>query len=133
MRAKQTTRSKEEHVLYLGDWVFHVGPTFIETPFGTEIKDVDLHFYGERLTEALEHQADVTPLANWELYRLQPGGLENYLKESNCLIISDVEAKCFHLYPSFFDRARRENRVVTFPDRLNVIKEWIHSGGGMMM
>lgn len=133
MRAKQVVRLKEEHVLYLGDWVFHVGPTFIETPFGTETKDADLHFYGERLTEALEQQADVTPLANWEIYRLQPGGLEEYLKESNCLIISDVEAKCFHLYPSFFDRARRENRIVTFPDRLKVIKEWIHNGGGMMM
>ncbi|MGN6352998.1 MAG: glutamine amidotransferase [Parafilimonas sp.] len=133
MRAKQVIRSKEAHVLYLGDWVFHVGPTFIETPFGTETKDADLHFYGERLTEALEQQADVTPLANWEIYRLQPGGLEDYLKASNCLIISDVEAKCFHLYPSFFDRARRENRIVTFPDRLKVIKEWIHGGGGMMM
>lgn len=133
MRAKKDFRSKDEHVLYLGDWVFHVGPTFIETPFGTETKDADLHFYGERLTEALEHHVDVTPLANWELYRLEPGKLEEYLEQSVSLIISDVEAKCFHLYPSFFDRARRENKVVTFPDRLNVIKEWIGDGGGMMM
>ena len=133
MRAKQVVRTKEEHVLYLGDWVFHVGPTFIETPFGTETKDADLHFYGERLTEALEQEADVTPLSNWELYRLEPGKLETYLEQSAVLIISDVEAKCFHLYPSFFDRARRENKVVTFPDRLQVIKEWIRGGGGMMM
>jgi uncharacterized membrane protein len=133
MRAKREIRSKEEHVLYLGDWVFHVGPTFIETPFGTETKDADLHFYGERLTEALERQVDVTPLANWELYRLEPGKLEEYLEQSTCLIISDVEAKCFHLYPSFFDRARRENKVTTFPDRLVSIKNWINNGGGMMM
>ncbi len=133
MRAKQIVRTKEEHILYLGDWVFHVGPTFIETPFGTETKDADLHFYGQRLTEALEEKADVTPLANWEIYRLEPGGLENYLDSSQCLIISDVEAKCFHLFPSFFDRARRENRIMTFPDRLNIIKEWIHNGGGLMM
>jgi len=133
MRAKTLIRTKEEHVLYLGDWVFHVGPTFIETPFGTETKDADLHFYGERLTEALEHQAVVTPLSNWELYRLEPGRLEAYLDQSACLIISDVEAKCFHLYPSFFDRARRERRIVTFPDRLEVIKDWIRDGGGMMM
>ncbi|WP_018628634.1 glutamine amidotransferase [Niabella aurantiaca] len=133
MRAKQVVRTKEEHVLYLGDWVFHVGPTFIETPFGTETKDADLHFYGERLTEALEQQADVTPLSNWELYRLEPGKLEAYLQGSEALIISDVEAKCFHLYPSFFDRARREKKIVTFPDRIAVIKEWIQSGGGLMM
>jgi uncharacterized membrane protein len=133
MRAKKEFRSKDEHVLYVGDWVFHLGPMFIETPFGSETKDADLHFYGERLTEALEHLVDVTPLANWELYRLEPGKLEEFLKQSVCLIISDVEAKCFHLYPGFFDRARRENRVVTFPDRLNVIKEWINNGGGLMM
>lgn len=133
MRAKTLVRTKEEHVLYLGDWVFHVGPTFIETPFGTETKDADLHFYGERLTEALEHQADVTPLSNWELYRLEPGKLEAYLDHSACLIISDVEAKCFHLYPNFFDRARREQKIVTFPDRLDLIKNWIKDGGGMMM
>lgn len=133
MRAKQVVRTRDAHVLYLGDWVFHVGPTFIETPFGTETKDADLHFYGERLTEALEQQADVTPLSNWELYRLEPGRLEAYLQESDALIISDVEAKCFHLYPSFFDRARRDHKIVTFPDRIQVIKEWIYNGGGMMM
>jgi uncharacterized membrane protein len=133
MRAKKEIRTKDKHVLYLGDWVFHLGPVFIETPFGTETKDADLHFYGERLAEALEHTADVTALSNWELYRLQPGKLEEYLDQSETLIISDVEAKCFHLYPSFFDRARRENRVVTFPDRLKVINEWIRNGGGLMM
>lgn len=133
MGTKKEIRTKSEHVLYLGDWVFHLGPTFIETPFGTETKDADLHFYGERLTEALEHVADVTTLANWELYRLAPGKLEAFLEESASLIISDVEAKCFHLYPSFFDRSRRENRVVTFPDRLTLIKEWIRDGGGLMM
>lgn len=133
MRAKQMVRTKDKHVLYLGDWVFHLGPVFIETPFGTETKDADLHFYGERLAEALEQEADVTPLSNWELYRLQPGKLEEYLEQSQSLIISDVEAKCFHLYPSFFDRARREQKIVTFPDRLNSIKEWIYGGGGLMM
>ena len=124
---------KGNHVLYLGDWVFHIGPMFIETPFGSETKDADLHFYGKRLVEAISTIADVTSMANWELYRLEPGKLEEYLKDSKVLIISDVEAKCFHLYPSFFDRARRENRVVTFPDRLNSIKEWIGNGGGLLM
>ena len=133
MRAKSIIRTKAEHVLYLGDWVFHVGPTFIETPFGTETKDADMHFYGEKMTEALEQEVDVTPLSNWELYRLEPGKLESYLDESVALVISDVEAKCFHLYPSFFDRARREQRVVTFPDRLMAIKNWIDNGGGLMM
>jgi uncharacterized membrane protein len=55
------------------------------------------------------------------------------LDRSTALVISDVEAKCFHLYPTFFDRARREQRVVKFPDRLEAIKAWIHAGGGLMM
>jgi uncharacterized membrane protein len=133
LRTKDSASPAGEHVLYLGDWVFHLGPTFIETPFGTETKDADLHFYGERLAEALEPVADVTSLANWELYRLAPGRLEEYLDRSVGMIISDVEAKCFHLYPNFFDRAKRENRVVTFPDRLDLIKDWIYDGGGLMM
>ena len=39
---KKKIKSSKNHVLYLGDWVFHVGPVFIETPFGMETKDADL-------------------------------------------------------------------------------------------
>ncbi|SEL56213.1 Uncharacterized membrane protein [Chitinophaga rupis] len=130
---KQTTDVKREHILYLGDWVFSVGPLFIETPFGTETKDADLHFYGKRLVKAIDPVVDVTSMANWELYRMQPGRLEEILNTSTGLIISDVEAKCFHLFPSFFDRAQRKDTVVTFPDRLTTIKNWIADGGGLLM
>lgn len=133
MQTKKGTAGTGAPVLYLGDWVFHVGPTFIETPFGTETKDADLHFYGSRLVEALEPEADVTSLANWELYRLAPGKLDEMLEQSAALIVSDVEARCFHLYPNFFDRSRREQNVVSFPDRLAILKGWIEAGGGMMM
>jgi uncharacterized membrane protein len=124
---------QRKHILYLGDWVFHIGPIFVETPFGMETKDSDLHFYGSRLVQALEPEAEVTCMANWELYRLDPGRLEKILERSSTLIISDVEAKCFHLFPSFFDRSRRENKVITFPDRLKAVKKWIGEGGGLMM
>jgi len=70
-------RSKKRHVLYLGDWVFHMGPTFVETPFNVvETKDADLHFYGHRLARALRPKAELTCLSNWELYRLKPGEFE---------------------------------------------------------
>lgn len=129
----KNTDLQSEHVLYLGDWVFHIGPVFIETPFGIETKDADLHFYGKRLVEAIQPVAETTCMANWELYRLEPGRLEKILERSAALIISDVEAKCFHLYPNFFDRSQRENRVITFPDRLVSVKNWIKNGGGLMM
>jgi uncharacterized membrane protein len=120
-------------ILYLGDWVFHVGPTFIETPFGTETKDCDLHFYGRRLADALKPNAELTCLANWELYRLKRGEFERHLNASKAIIVSDVEAKCFHLYPEFFDRGARKNEVLTCPDRLDFLKQWIRDGGGLMM
>lgn len=124
---------KKPHVCYFGDWVFHVGPMFIETPFGQEWKDCDLHFYGQRLKQALEPAAELTCLANWELYRLRPGEFEKHVSGSEAVIISDVEAKCFHLMPDFFDRSRRTGRVETYPDRLDFLKEWVHQGGGLMM
>lgn len=130
---KNTQSNLPDHVLYLGDWVFHVGPIFIETPFGVETKDADLHFYGSRLVEALEPKAELTCMANWELYRLEPGRLEQILNRSAAIIISDVEAKCFHLYPNFFDRSRRENKVITFPDRLDAVKNFMAKGGGLLM
>src|SRR5918993_1853706 len=128
-----STTPTRPHVLYLGDWVFHVGPVFIETPFALETKDCDLHFYGQRLADALGKEADLTTLANWQLYRLPPGRLEEHVDRSAAVIISDVEAKCFHLYPSFFDRSRRETRVISFPDRLEAVKSWVKGGGGLMM
>ncbi|HPP29148.1 MAG TPA: glutamine amidotransferase [Phycisphaerae bacterium] len=122
------------HVWYAGDWVFLMGPTFVETPFNTtETKDCELRFYGRRLAEALQPVAEVTCTANWDLYRMEPGKLEEYLQRSAVMIVSDVEAKCFHLYPAFFDRARLNKEVVTFPDRLVSLKNWVHDGGGLMM
>ncbi len=35
--------------------------------------------------------------------------------------------------PSFFDRAQRKDTVVTFPDRLTTVKNWIADGGGLLM
>jgi len=125
---------RKPHVLYLGDWVFHIGPMFVETPFNVvETKDCDLHFYGQRLARALEPKAELTCLANWELYRLRPGRFEELVAKSAAVIVSDVEAKCFHLYPDFFDRSKRTGRVETYPDRLEYLKDWVARGSGLMM
>ncbi len=126
-------RAVKPHVLYLGDWVFHTGPTFIESPFYKEIKDADLHFYGQRLADALSPKAELTCLSNWQLYRLRPGELEKQMGRSAALIVSDVEAKCFNLYPTFFDRSQRTGQVKTYPDRLKAMLRWVRGGGGLMM
>ncbi len=125
---------KKPHILYLGDWVFHFGPTFVETPFNVvETKDCDMHFYGQRLRDALEPTAELTCLANWQLYRLGQGEFEQYVDKSKAVIVSDVEAKCFHLRPEFFDRSKRTGKAITYPDRLERLKNYIRRGGGLMM
>jgi hypothetical protein len=110
------TTTDRPHAWYLGDWVFLIGPTFVETPFNAvETKDCELRFYGQRFENAFEAVTDLICTPNWNLYRLEPGGLEEYLERSAAVTVSDVEAQCFHLYPAFFDRARRQNNIVTFP------------------
>jgi uncharacterized membrane protein len=131
MRKKQADHPG--HILYLGDWAFRAGPVVVNTPFGTEAKSSELVFHGSRLVESIEDRFDVTCMANWELYRLEPCRLEAIMKRSAGLIISDVEAKSFHLYPGFFERSRREARVVTYPDRLTAVREWTKAGGGLLM
>ncbi len=132
--AKRKARRTKPHVLYLGDWVFHMGPTFVETPFNVvETKDCDLHFYGRRLADALAPRAALTCLSNWELYRLRPGEFESLVGKSKAVIVSDVEAKCFQLYPDFFNRSARTGQVETYPDRLDFLKGWMAEGGGLMM
>ncbi len=126
-------KRRELSVLYVGDWVFHTGPEFVESPFYKEVKDCELHFYGKRLTEALEPSAELRCLSNWDLYRLRPGEFESHLKQSAVIIVSDVKCKCFHLYPEFFQRSKRTGRVMTYPDRLDSLKDWIAAGGGLMM
>ena len=65
--------NSKRHIYYIGDWVFHKGPLFTESPFHHEYKDCDLHFYGRRLAQALSCAAELTWQANWQLYHLEPG------------------------------------------------------------
>lgn len=135
---EQNERTKNaKHVLYLGDWGFTMGPIIVETPFGGgDTKDCGLYFAGKNLVKALESKAEITCKANWELYHLEPGRLEQMLADSDALIVSDVEAKCFHLYPSFFalsNLSSLERKTITFPDRVDAVKRWVGSGGGLMM
>ena len=135
MNVQDVSARNRTRVLYLGDWVFHTGPSFCESPFHIETKDCDLHFYGRPLKEALDPLAVVTTLSNWQLYRLRPGEFEDYLSKNDVIIVSDVEAKCFHLSPDFFERQKypaEKNVNITFPDRLELLKKWVGDGGGLM-
>jgi len=122
------------NILYLGDWVIHLGPTFVESPFGGHMKGTDIHFYGQRLVDALSStgQARVTSMASWDIYNSPPGRYEELLASHQVLIISDVPAVCMHLRPIFFQRGLQKP-VGTLPDRLRLTREWVQAGGAMMM
>lgn len=120
-------------VSYIGDWVFYTGPQFIESPFENMAKDCSLHFLGRPVAAALEAGgATVTAYSNWDLYHMSPERYERLLAESDLLIISDVEARCFHLSPEFFDRSLYGKRIVTFPDRLKRLARAIDGGQGLL-
>ncbi len=131
---KRGGRSGKLNVLYIGDWVFHSGPRYIESPFEDVVKSVGMEFYGKRLKEALERAgAEVECWSNWELYNLELGGFEKRLETCDALVVSDVEARCFHLFPDFFDRNKYGDRTIIFPERLKAMRRFVESGGGLLM
>ncbi|MEI6636571.1 MAG: glutamine amidotransferase, partial [Planctomycetota bacterium] len=122
-------------VYYVGDWAVLTGPWFAESPFQNAMKGLDVFNYGTWLKEALEstgiHQ--VTSVPSWEFYKLGPGAYERILAEYDVIIFSDVEGKLFQLAPSFFDRAKFGQGVLTFPDRVRLTIDAVRQGKGLML
>ncbi|MDA0991791.1 MAG: glutamine amidotransferase [Verrucomicrobia bacterium] len=133
-KARNADSMKRLRVLYIGDWAFHTGPRYIESPFEDVVKQVGMAFYGQRLKQALEAAgADVECWANWDLYNMEPGGFEKTLNQCDAIVISDVEARCFHLFPDFFDRKKYGAGTLVFPDRLKSLRRFVECGGGLLM
>ena len=121
------------HVTYFGDWVFYTGPQFIESPFEMMSKDCQLHFLGKPVTQAFEAAgATVEAYANWQLYHMGPEEYAAMLDRSQIIVVSDVEARCFHLNPSFFERSTYGRQVVTFPDRLKLLARAVDDGKALL-
>jgi uncharacterized membrane protein len=134
MAKKTTKRTKPLRVLYIGDWAFHTGPRYIESPFEDVAKNVGLEFYGKRLAEALRLAgAELELWSNWELYHQPPGAFEKKLAELDALVVSDVEARCFHLCPDFFDPSKYGKGDLVFPERLKMVQRFVERGGGLLM
>lgn len=121
-------------IYYVGDWAVSMGPVFAETPFNYAFKGLDLYYYGRFLKDALESTGEhqVTDVAAWDFYKLEPGEYEEILGSYDVIIFSDVEAKNFQLAPSFFDRAKFGTTILTFPDRVRLTVEAVEAGGKMM-
>jgi uncharacterized membrane protein len=122
-------------IYYVGDWAVLTGPVFAETPFYYSHKGLDIFNYGKWLKEALESTGRHTVLSvpAWDFYnRLGPGDYEEILNEYDVLIFSDVDAKLFQLSPSFFDRDKFGDGVLTFPDRIRLTQEAVKKGKGAL-
>ena len=121
-------------VYYVGDWAVMLGPVFAETPFNYAFKGTNVYNYGHWLKSALESDGrhEVTSVPTWEFYELEPGAWETILADYDVVIFSDVEAKNFQLAPAFFDRTRFGKEPLTFPDRVRLTVEALHSGTHMM-
>ena len=121
-------------IYYVGDWAVMCGPVFAETPFNYAPKGLELYNYGHWLKDALEstgeHQVD--SVATWDFYKLPPGQYEQILDQHDVIIFSDVEAKNFQLAPSFFDRQKFGQTILTFPDRVRLTVEAVESGKAIM-
>jgi uncharacterized membrane protein len=121
-------------IFYVGDWAVLLGPSFAETPFYHSPKGLEIFNYGAWLTAALEStgQHQVKSLPAWDFYKLPPGGYEAALSEYDILIFSDVDAKLFQLAPSFFDREKFGQTILTFPDRIRLTVESVRNGKSAM-
>jgi uncharacterized membrane protein len=121
------------HITYIGDWVFYTGPCFIESPFEMMAKDCHLDFLGKPVTDAFEAQgATVEAFSNWQLYRMAPKDYQALIDRSDLIVVSDVEARCFHLDPTFFDQSVYGKRIITFPDRLKRLTHAVEAGKGLI-
>ena len=121
------------HIAYFGDWVFYTGPNFIESPFEMIAKDCHLEFLGKPVTAAFEAAGATTEAySNWQLYRMSPADYLGVLDRSDVVVVSDVEARCFHLNPAFFDQSVYGKKVITFPDRLKLLARAVEAGKGLI-
>ena len=119
----------------MGNWCIHIGQTYVESPFEAPSKDVEVLNYAKPLIDALRKipLSEVISQPSWEMYRMSPKEFNERLAWSDIIIFADVETKCLMLHPDFFNRAKWGEEYITFPDRFDLLKEWVESGGHFHM
>jgi uncharacterized membrane protein len=129
------TAHKSPHIWHVGNWCIQLGQTYIESPFKSEKKDVELLNYAQPFVDALKTipGADVISQPSWDLYHLSPQAFDERLSWATVIVFADVETKCLMLHPDFFQRAKWGDAPVTFPDRFDILREWIAEGGHFHM
>ncbi len=127
--------TKELRFWHVGNWCIHTGQKYIESPFLSPTKGVEVLNYAQPLVDALKSipQAEVISEPSWDLYNMSPETFEKRLQWAQVIIFGDVETKCLMLHPDFFNRNKWVDQYVTFPDRFEILKDWVIGGGHFHM
>ncbi len=120
---------------HVGNWCIHTGQKYIESPFLGPTKGVEVLNYAQPFVDALAGigGADVRSEASWDLYNMSPETFDERLEWADVVVFGDVETKCLMLHPHFFNREKWHGAYVTFPDRLDILRQWVHDGGHFHM
>jgi len=122
-------------IWHVGNWCIHVGQKYIESPFLSPSKDVEIHNYGQPFVDAVKTipNSIVESSASWDLYHMSPEAFDEKLKWATHIVFGDVETKCLMLHPDFFNREKWGDEPITFPDRFDILKNWVEKGGHFLM
>ena len=126
---------KKLNVWHVGNWCIHTGNEFIESPFLSAKKNVEVLNYAQPLVDSIKkiEGAEVISQPSWELYNLSPEAFDERLNWATTITFGDVETKCMMLHPDFFNRHVWKDKFVTFPDRFQILINWIEDGGHFHM
>lgn len=121
-------------IWHVGNWCAHWGNEFRESAFRSSVKDFEVLNYAQFMVRALEKipGAEVNSIPSWELYRMSADQFAARLEWATTIIFGDVETQSLHLNPSFF-KDQFGSQCVTFPDRFDILKDWIKAGGHFHM
>lgn len=122
-------------IWHVGNWCIHIGQTYVESPFEAPSKDVEVLNYAKPFVKALRSipGSEVISQPSWELYHMSPEEFDERLEWADTIIFGDVETKCLMLHPDFFNRAKWDEKYVTFPDRFDLLRIWVEEGGHFHM
>ena len=122
-------------IWHVGNWCIHIGQKYVESPFEAPSKDVEVLNYAQPFVDALKAipETEVISQPSWELYHMSPEAFDDRLKWATTIVFADVETKCLMLHPDFFQRAKWGDQPITFPDRFDLLRDWVSAGGHFHM
>lgn len=129
------TRPEQLRIWHVGNWCIHIGQKYVESPFEAPSKDVEVLNYAQPFVDALRSipNTEVVSQPSWELYHMSPEAFDERLKWATTIVFADVETKCLMLHPDFFQRAKWGDEPITFPDRFDLLRDWVSVGGHFHM